>query len=475
MRIVIDLQGCQSGSKRGGIGRYSMELAKAMAREPRGHEVWLALSALMPDGIGEIRSAFDGLIPDERIQAFDLPPNIDMRASNLARVRVAEIIREDFLQCLQPDFVHIMSLFEGIDEKAVTSVGQYFPGFKTTVTLHDLIPMVQSARYLPDSKSQNHYERKIQSIKNARFLLSNSEFSRQEGIDLLGFHPDNIINVSAAADERFKPSIPEPQRATRLLSRYGIQRKFLMYTASLDSRKNQTNLISAFALLPYELRKDYQLVIVGSGLDEALRKLIELVKKSGLHEGEVIFPGHVLDIDLVALYNLCHLFVLPSLAEGFGLPALEAMSCGTATIGSNLTSVPEVIGWSEALFDPTSPDEISKKIYQALTESSFLQALRERGLVQAKTFTWAKSASRAFDAFEEHHERDKKNKSDDKLIRSNASIHQPSKTFRAADNIESVVKKIIAFDGAATLRNEDMLEIAAAIAANRATVEARLA
>jgi glycosyltransferase involved in cell wall biosynthesis len=475
MRIVIDLQGCQSGSKRGGIGRYSMELAKAMAREPREHDLWLALNALMPDSIAEIRSAFEGLIPGERIQVFDLPPNIDMQASNLARVRAAEIIREDFLQCLQPDFVHIMSLFEGIDEKAVTSVGQYFPGFKTTVTLHDLIPLVQSARYLPDSKSQNHYEHKIQNIRNARFLLSNSEFSRQEGLDFLGFHPDNIINVSAAADERFKPGTPEPQRAARLLSRYGIQRKFLMYTASLDSRKNQANLISAFALLPHELRKDYQLVIVGGGSEEAMRKLTALVKKSGLHEDEVIFPGHVLDIDLVALYNLCHLFVLPSLAEGFGLPALEAMSCGTATIGSNVTSVPEVIGWSEALFDPTSPDKIAKKIHQALTEPGFLQTLRERGLEQAKNFTWSKCAGRAFAAFERHHEQDEKNQRQDELMQSNASIHKRSKHFRAADNMESVVKRIITLDGASTLRNEDILEIAKAIAANRAAVEARFA
>jgi glycosyltransferase involved in cell wall biosynthesis len=476
MRIVIDLQGCQSGSKRGGIGRYSMELAKAMAREPREHDVWLALSSLMPESIAEIRATFDGLIPKDRIQVFELPGNIAMRTSDPARVRAAEIIREDFLQCLQPDFVHIMSLFEGFDEEVVTSVGQHFPGSKTSVTLHDLIPLVQSTRYLPDGKSQDYYERKIQSIKNARLLLANSEFSRQEGMDLLDLPSDRVLNVSAAADERFKPTISDPQRAARLLNRYGIQRKFLMYTASLDSRKNQANLISAFALLPYELRKDYQLVIVGSGLDESLRKLMELVKKSGLHEGEVIFPGHVLDIDLVALYNLCHLFVLPSLAEGFGLPALEAMSCGTATIGSNLTSVPEVIGWSEALFDPTRPDEIAKKIHQALTESDFLQTLCERGLQQAKNFTWAKCASRTFDAFEEHHKPVEKNASDDyELARANALIQRRSKPFHATDNVESVVKKIITLDSASTLCHEDLLEIAAAIAANRTTVEARLA
>jgi glycosyltransferase involved in cell wall biosynthesis len=475
MRIVIDLQSCQSGSKRGGIGRYSMELAKAMARAPRQHDLWLALNALMPDAIAEIRVAFEGLIPNERIQTFDLPPHLHIRTAEPARVRAAEIIREDFLRCLQPDFVHIMSMFEGFDEDVVSSVGQHFPGSKTSVTLHDLIPLVQSARYLPDRRSQDYYERKIQNIKNAQLLLANSEFSRREGIDLLDLPADRVVNVSAAADERFKPTTLDPQRAARLLARYGIQRKFLMYTASFDSRKNQANLISAFALLPLALRKDYQLVLMGAGSEEALGKLRALVKKLGLHEGEVIFPGHVLDIDLVALYNLCHLFVLPSLAEGFGLPALEAMSCGTPTLGSNLTSVPEVIGWTEALFDPTSPELMARKIHQALTECGFLQALRDHGLSHAKEFSWKQTADRAFDAFEENHRRTQRRESEDESVHASKLNHARSKLFSGEDNVQSVINKIISFDGASTLHNQDVLEIAEAIAANRATVEARFA
>lgn len=167
MRLVIDLQGCQSGSKRGGIGRYSMELAKAMARAPRGHDLWLVLSALMPESIAEIRDAFDGLIHKDRIQVFELPQHIDMRTSHPSRVRAAEIIREDFLHCLQPDFVHVTSLFEGFDEDVATSIGQCFVGSKTAVTLYDLIPLVHSALYFADRKRRDFYEHKIQNIKNA--------------------------------------------------------------------------------------------------------------------------------------------------------------------------------------------------------------------------------------------------------------------------------------------------------------------
>ncbi len=469
MRIVIDLQGCQSGSKRGGIGRYSMDLAKAMARKPRGHDLWLALSALMPESIAEIRTAFDGLIPRDRIQVFDIPPDIAMRTARPAKVSAAEIIREDFLRSLQPDFVHVTSLFEGFDEDVVTSVGQYFADHKTAVTLYDLIPLVHSSLYFSDAKRRDFYERKIQNIKNAGLLLAISEYSRGEAIDLLDMHPDSVVNISSAVDERFKPALSDPDKSARVLSRYGIRRQFLMYTARFDLLKNQTNLIAAFALLPRELRKNYQLVIVGKGSDDTLNKLTQLAEKSGLDAGEVIFPGHVVDIDLVALYNLCHLFVLPSLAEGFGLPALEAMSCGTATIGSNLTSVPEVIGWSEALFDATSPELMAKKIHQALTEPGFLQALRENGLRQAKKFSWERTAETALDAFELHHGKSKRiiASQGTALGKVEESAHAPSRLIKETFGVDDVVNKLIQSDDTTSLSNEDLMQIATAVAVNR--------
>ena len=476
MRIVIDLQGCQSGSKRGGIGRYSMALATAMAAQPRDHQIWIALSALMPDSIAGVRRAFEGLIPYQRIQIFDCPAYIDTRTADPARVRAAELVREDFMMSLAPDIVHITSLFEGFGEEVVTSVGQHFSGDQTAVTLYDLIPLVSSARYLPDFKSRDYYERKIENIKKAGLLLAISEFTRQEGIDLLGCDPEDVVNISSAADERFKPAVVDPARAARLLSRYGIRRKFLMYTASFDPRKNQAGLISAFALLPRELRQQYQLAIVGNGSDDAVSKARLLAEKSGLGADEVVFPGHIVDVDLVALYNLCHLFILPSLAEGFGLPALEAMACGTATIGSNVTSLPEVISWSEAMFDPTDPAKIAEKIYQALTDDGFLIELRRRGLAQSKKFSWARCADRAFDAFEARHERSERARAQTQSCaeRDANSPAQPA-PFQANDNIEAVVSKIAEISGLTRLTNQDLLEIADTLASNRISIESLFA
>jgi glycosyltransferase involved in cell wall biosynthesis len=472
MRILIDLQSCQSGSRNAGIGRYSMQLAKAMAvaAQTRKHELWLALSSLMPSSVADIRYAFSDLIPDNRIQVFNAPPAIPHHGAKKVRVRASELIREDFLQSLQPDFVHVTSLFE-FGEEVITSIGQHFPGHKTAVTLYDLIPYVNSARHLTTEHNRHFYSGKIENIKNAGLLLAISEYSRLEGIDLLGADPENVVNISSAADESFRPLAIDQKTADSLLQRYGIVRKFLMYTASFDARKNQASLVSAFALLPGELRKNYQLVFVGNGSADAILKLRQSAAESGLARDEVLILGHVADRDLVGLYNLCHLFVLPSLSEGFGLPALEAMSCGTATIGSDLTSIPEVIGWSEAMFDPTNPASIAEKIYRALTDDGFLQALRERGLEQAKKFSWSASANRVFDAFEAHHARSE-NVREYQLGAPGAPQHQQIQIFRATDSIEKAVHKITELEGASTLDDEELLEIAIAMAANRINVEA---
>ena len=104
--------------------------------------------------------------------------------------------------------------------------------------------------------------------------------------------------------------------------------------------------------------------------------------------------GYVPDQDLIALYNLATLFVFPSKHEGFGLPALEAMACGAPVIGSNTTSVPEVIGWEEALFDPYSAKSIAQKMGFALQDETWRTQLREHGLQQARKFSWDVSAQR---------------------------------------------------------------------------------
>ena len=140
-----------------------------------------------------------------------------------------------------------------------------------------------------------------------------------------------------------------------------------------------------------------------------VQQLKQDAKNAGLNSDELVVLGYVNRDELVKLYNLCKLYVFPSWHEGFGLPALEAMSCGAAVIGSNTTSLPEVIGNEDALFDPMSEDAIKNKIESVLTNKSFRNSLKQHGLEQAKKFSWDQCTSRAISAFEKLHAKQQSN------------------------------------------------------------------
>lgn len=409
MRILIDLQGAQCDSRFRGIGRYSLSLALAMARNPDGHEIWLALSAAFPQSILDLRHAFAGLIPPERIRVFSIPQHTaEVDPANAWRARAAEKIREQFLQQLNPDVIHVPSLFEGYGDDAVVSVGVFTPGNKTAVTLHDLIPLLDQQAYLPNPVIRDYYFRKIDSLKNAGLLLAISESSRLEAINALGWPAERIINTSEGADAHFRVLDLAPERIQQLRERYGISRKMVMYApGGFDSRKNFDGLMRAYALLPAPLRAEHQLVIASrlskSPHDDSRAKLHQWRLQAGLAEDELVLTDFVPDDDLVALYNMAQLFVFPSKHEGFGLPPLEAMACGAPTLGSNTSSVPEVIGWDEALFDPLSPQSMADKMAQALLDDGFRAQLKAHALQQVKKFSWDASAKSAIAALEALH------------------------------------------------------------------------
>ncbi|OSS42404.1 glycosyl transferase, group 1 family protein [Desulfurella amilsii] len=408
MRIVLDLQACQSESRFRGMGRYSMSLAKAIAKNACDHEIWLSLNALFIDTIPYIRQSFEGLIPKERIFVFSAHgPVAEADPQNEWRARASELIREYvIISQLKPDIVHINSLFEGFFDDAVTSIGKFDSKILTAVTLYDLIPYVNPENYLYNEQIKKWYYRKIQSFKNASLFLAISEYSKKEAINNLGIAQENIINISAATDESFKPLKYSEEQKKSIFNRCNnIKEPFIMYApGGFDERKNIKRLIEAYGMLPFTIKKEHQLVITGKIADETKHDLSVYAKKFNIGNNQLIFTPYLKDDDLIALYNLCKLFVYPSLYEGFGLPPLEAMACQAATIGSNSTSIPEVIGRQDALFDPFSAKSISDKIYEALTNDSFLNSLKEHALKQAKKFSWNESAKRAIEAFEIIHQ-----------------------------------------------------------------------
>jgi glycosyltransferase involved in cell wall biosynthesis len=404
MKLVIDLQGAQSASRHRGSGRYSMALAEAMARGTGGHEVWIALNAAFRDTIEDLRTAFDALVPQERIVVWETPtPVASIDPANDWRRRSGEVLRESFLANLKPDMVHVSSFFEGLIDDAATSAGTFVDGRATAVTLYDLTPLIQNDAYLSTPAAETWYLRKLASMRRAGLWLAISDSSRRKACDWLNLSPNKVVNISAAADARFRPIRLNQGAIQALQQRYGLTRPFIMCAGGSDRRKNIEGLISAYARLPVAVRSRYQLALVCSEQDGSIGSLIGHAKRQGLSTDELIMTGVVSDDDLVNLYNLCAAFCFPSWHEGFGLPVLEAMQCGAATIGANTSSIPEIIGRSDALFDPHNEEDMAERLHRVLTEEGYRESLAQHGLQQARKFSWEESARRAWSALEAHH------------------------------------------------------------------------
>lgn len=397
MRIVIDLQACQStGSRDRGIGRYSLALAKAMAAIAEEHELFLLLNGLFDDTIATILRQFEGLIPSHRILVWHTPgPVAEGTSENRWRNRAAELVREQMIASIRPDVVHVTSLFEGSGDDAVVSIAANGQAWLTVVTLYDLIPLVYQEKYLSATVQQQWYFRKLHSLKQADCLLAISESTRQEAIEYLRLPPERIVNMSSAVDAHFSPGEVDAVQWENLQSRFNIVKEFVMYTGGIDWRKNIDGLIVAFAALPVALRSQYQLLIVCHVNEAVKAQLSAVASQYGLLPGDVVFTGFVSDEELLALYRTCTLFVFPSLHEGFGLPALEAMACGAPVIAANSSSLPEVIGDADALFDARNSGAMTQKMVQALTEPHFRQRLSENAKRQTTLFSWESCAQRA--------------------------------------------------------------------------------
>ena len=406
MRIVLDLQGAQAENRFRGIGRYTLSIAQAIVCNRGEHEIFIALNGLFPETIEPIRAKFDDLLPEENIRVWCASaPAYALDEANIWRRKAAEIAREAFLADLNPDVILVTSLFEGLGDNAVTSVG-VLHRIPSGVILYDLIPLIHRRPYLENAMVEQWYEEKLGHLRRANLLLAISASAGQESVDYLGFAPEQVVNVGTAADPQFRQRKIPAETAVEVRARHGLTLPFVMYTGGIDHRKNIEGLIAAFALLPKAVRESHQLAIVCK-VDEAARTaLMQHARRHNLAIEAVVLTGYLPEDDLITLYHLCAVFVFPSWHEGFGLPALEAMACGAPVIASNTSSLPEVVGLEEALFDPFDVASIASKLTRVLTDSEFRIRLITHGLHQAEHFSWDDSARRAIAALEALHARE---------------------------------------------------------------------
>ena len=403
MKIVIDLQGAQAENCKRGIGRYSLSFALAMVRNRGSHDIEVALNGCFPDSIEFIKNIFSKTLEPQKFHVWESPSSIGSLHTGSRWMREsAELMRESFLASLKPDILHVTSLFEGFTDDAVTSISKKDSDthFSVAVTLYDLIPFIFRDPYLNNPEAALWYDEKLNHLKRADLFLGISRSSVNDAIKYLDIPKNKCINISSDVDEKFKKLKISQAQEKSVREKYNLNKPFVMNGGGIDHRKNIEGLIRAYSKLSVVIRKNHQLVIVCSVEEETKFKLMNLGSALGMRTDELVLTGYVPDEDLVVLYNICSLFIFPSWYEGFGLPILEAMRCGAPVIGGNTSSMPEIIGSPDALFDPRSEKAIVSILTKGLTDSIFQEKLRSNGKKQADKFSWDKSARDAIAAME---------------------------------------------------------------------------
>ena len=183
-----------------------------------------------------------------------------------------------------------------------------------------------------------------------------------------------------------------------MFTKYSITGSFILFVGNISPRKNILALLQAFNKLKKRGIK-HKLVIAGKK-DQRYEQVLKTLNELNLG-GEVIFTGYVPEEDLPKLYNAADLFVYPSLYEGFGLPILEAMACGTPVVASNVSSLPEVAGDAGLLVNPQDVDALTNAMYKVLTDDKLKESLIDKGLERAKFFSWEKTARETLEVYKE--------------------------------------------------------------------------
>jgi glycosyltransferase involved in cell wall biosynthesis len=377
IRIVLDTRRVADF----GIGTYIRNLVRTLARLDSANHYTL-------------------ITPSKDVAEFsDLPANFDtVPFEKKGRAGLAQMGFSLFLRKLPAEVYHI----------PLNAVPLWMPK-PYLVTIHDM----SSLLFGPQSGYRNNlrlfYLRR--GLLQANRVLAVSTSTRRDVEAVLGIPASRVRVVYNAPDPVFRPAAPNgespagrPVEIQRVLDRYRIHYPFLLYVGRTNPQKNIPRLVEAFAVVRGELQDDPQyknlrLIIIG---DEIARhpSLRHAVIQSRVEE-TVRFLGFVPIDTLRAFYQAAAAFVFPSLYEGFGLPPLEAMACGTPVICSNVSSLPEVVGEAAIIVNPENVFEIARGMKELLLDTALRARMIERGFEQLQKFSWERSASQVLQTYEE--------------------------------------------------------------------------
>ena len=320
-------------------------------------------------------------------QALGLPPNFRVLPSRLPTINPR--VRIPWEQLLAPLLLRQngADLFHGVLN--VLPLACPVPG---VVTVHDLAFIRFPQTFRAYNRTYLDFATRM-SVRRAVQILAVSEHTKRELVGLLGVPAERVVVTPNAVRAHFRP--PEPATLAAFRASKGLPERFVLYVGTLEPRKNLTTLLSAYAEIAR--RHDVPL-LVGGGKGWLYDAVFQRLEELGLRE-RVHFVGYIEEEELPLWYAAATVFVFPSIYEGFGMPPLEAMACGTPVITSNSSSLPEVVGDAGLMVAPTDASAFATALDQVLSDAALHDELRTRGLVRAQAFAWRTTAERTLAAY----------------------------------------------------------------------------
>jgi len=273
-----------------------------------------------------------------------------------------------------------------------------FDSCKLVVIINDLIPLLAG-----EYQNLRRFLKRVyfKSLANAAArradkVITISHHSKKDILDVFQVPEEKIEVIYLSVDESYRPI---NSNLEKIISKYGISKRFILYFGNFNPHKNVKSLIESYNNLPEKIKSEYQLVL-GGRRDRHCIGLEKMVKHLKIKE-KVVFTAFISEEDLPSIYSAASLFVFPSLYEGFGLPPLEAMACGTPVIASNTTSLPEVIGEAGFLVDAKNVWELGRTILTVLQDDKLRDKLRQKGLNRVKEFSISKTSKKILNLLEQ--------------------------------------------------------------------------
>jgi glycosyltransferase involved in cell wall biosynthesis len=373
MRIGLD--GIPLTEPKAGIGHYTAELGRALARgSPSDEFEFVAPDRFRVEGGAEF--------------ARTLPPNLRVVHARSRGLR----LRWWSLGLPLYTRERRLDLFHGTNYHIPV-----WDACPTVVTIHDLSPLLHSDTHREELVRRARL-RLPAMARAATMIITDSESVRREVCEHFHLTPDRVAAVPLAPRRAFRRVTAKEAEAVR--RRLGVEDDFLLFVGTVEPRKNLSTLVCAFAALMRETHLRPQLVIAG-GRGWLNDELFALIMREGVR-ARTLFTGYVSDEDLRALYSSCALSIYPSLYEGFGLPPLEAMSCGAAVVTSRIPVLEETCGGGAArLFEPTDVQALTRALAELLADENARARLSEAGRTRASQFTWERTAARTREVYKE--------------------------------------------------------------------------